>query len=223
MADTWTSLSQPIYTGMPHAKAHGDIFITSTVLPIMDGFELRTTHLEMPAHGGTHIDAAIHFFPGARSIDEYSLEDFIGTGVVLDVRRKGAFSLSKDDIVRTQPAIKQGDFVFLCFGYGRLFGDNLYHDHPYLSVEAANWLVECGVRIVGVDTTTPDMPGIHRPAGFDFPVHRALLGNEVLVIENLAANLEAFVGERIDIMAIPLPIRKSDGSPVTVLVRRSSP
>ena len=219
MSKEWVNLSQDIFTGMPHARAHGDINITSKTKDISDGFVLRTTHLDMPAHGGTHIDAANHFFPGAKSIDQYPPNHFIGPGVVLDLRREGAVPITVEDLNRSLNLVKEGDIALLCFGYGRRFTDDIYHEHPYLSVEAAEWLVAKGVRIVGVDVTTPDLPGTHRPEGFGFPVHRALLCNGVLIIENLGAKLELFAGRRVEVIAMPLPIKDSDASPISVLVK----
>ena len=70
-----------------------------------------------------------------------------------------------------------------------------------------------------MDVTTPDLPGTHRPEGFGFPVHRALLGNGVLIIENLGAKLELFAGRRVEVIAMPLPIKDSDASPISVLVK----
>src|SRR5262249_22982205 len=95
-----------------------------------------------------------------------------------------------------------------------------YDEHPYLSDEAARWLVDRGVRMLGVDTPTPDLPVAGRPPGFDWPVHRILLSNHVLVVEHLC-NLEPLEGQRVDLMVMALNVRGADGAPARIVGRRS--
>ena len=73
--------------------------------------------------------------------------------------------------------------------------------------------------MVGVDTITPDLPGAHRPADYHFPVHMRLLGAEVLIMENVGPGVAELVGRRVEVVAVPLPIRGADGSPVMALAR----
>jgi arylformamidase len=89
--------------------------------------------------------------------------------------------------------------------------------HPYLSVDAANCLVDLRVKIIGMDTITPDIPIPMRPEGFDFPVHRILLGKDILVIETLGRNLRQLLAKRLTIGAFPLRIKRADGAPCPVL------
>ncbi len=84
-----------------------------------------------------------------------------------------------------------------------------YNLHPYLSVDAAKWMVKRGIKMFGIDCITVDLPTPLRPKGFDFPVHRTLLGNEVLIAENVT-NLGSIVGKRTRILAFPLRVKGSD-------------
>jgi arylformamidase len=93
-----------------------------------------------------------------------------------------------------------------------------YEQHPYLSTDAAQWLVDHRVKLLGVDFSTPDLPGYLRPAGFNWPVHHILLANGVLVAEHMT-NLGSFAGKRIEVMFLGLGIAGSDGSPARAVAR----
>ena len=108
----------------------------------------------------------------------------------------------------------RGDIVFIYFRYAERFGREDYRTHPYLSVDAAEFLIDRGVNIVGTDTITPDVPVVARQPGFDWPVHRRLLSHDVLIVENLGAGLAEVRGRRLTLAVLPLRIRGGDGSPV---------
>jgi arylformamidase len=220
MAKRVVELSQPLFNGMPRAKAHGEVkfWVDRLCLPHASGaHEVCITHLEMAAHVGTHVDAARHFVPGASTIDQYPLDRFIGPAVILDVRLEGVVPLTADQLQKSSPSIQPGDMVLLYFGYADRFRDESYHPHPYLSNDAADFLVERRINILGVDTITPDLPGPYRPAGFDFPIHTRLLGNDILVIENLGVGLKEVLGKRVTVAAVPFRIEGGDASPITPL------
>ena len=180
---------------------------------------VRITHLTLSSHVGTHVDAALHFVPGGRSIDQYPAERFIGPGVVIDVPREGVVEVGRAEVEALAPDVREGDIVFFHFGYGARFGTPEYRNHPYLAEDTALWLVEKGVRMIGVDTTTPDLGGAHRPPGYHFPVHMALLPRDILIIEHLGPELGRLAGRRIEVMAVPVPIRGADGAPAAVVAR----
>lgn len=222
MPDGWTDLSQPWFNGMPRAAAHGEVCFDVDVVrtPRSDGENIaRVTQIKMAAHVGTHVDAAIHFVPGGRTIAEYPLGAFSGPGVALDVRREGVQALDAEELSAAAPAIQAGDIVLLWFGYAERYRDADYGDHPYLTSEAADWLLEQDIRMLGVDTITPDVPGPHRPPVFDFPVHTRLLGRDVLILENLGPGLGELAGQRIDFRSAPFRIEGGDASPIVPLAR----
>jgi len=211
------SLAQPFYTGMPHGTKHEIPTFTANQRTISypDGSaRVSTTEIRMAAHVGTHIDAARHFFADGKTIDEYPYERFMGPGVVLDVRREGARPITADELRAASPAIQAGDIVFLYCGYAERFGQEAYRHHPYLAPDAAVFLVDRRVSIVGTDTITPDLPVLHRSEGFNHPIHRHLLGNDVLIVEHLGPGLKEVLGRRLLLAALPLRIIGSDGSPI---------
>jgi arylformamidase len=94
-------------------------------------------------------------------------------------------------------------------GWDEKFDSPDYNLHPYLSVDAAEWMVDKRIKMFGIDCITVDLPTPLRPKGFDFPVHKTLLSNEILIAENVT-NLKPVLGKRCRILAFPLPIRGSD-------------
>ncbi len=169
----------------------------------------------MAAHVGTHIDAARHFYPEGPTIDEYPYGRFMGSGVVLDMRREGPVPITGNDLRRASPGIMAGDIVLLYTGYAEYFGQDAYRHHPYLSPDAASFLVDRGVNIVGTDTITPDMPVAHRTKDFNHPIHRHLLRHDVLIIEHLGPGLKDVLDQRLVLATLPLRIVGADGSPIT--------
>lgn len=218
MSAEWINLSHPIYPDMPRSKPHGDVVIWVDE-PDVRPAHVRITHLEMAAHVGTHIDAACHFVPGGKSIDQYPLEHFVGPGVALDLPRDGVTPVTVADLEAADPQIQDGDIVLLHFGYAERFATGDMHGHPYLTTEAAQWLVDRNVPVLGVDVFTPDLPDGSRPEGFNWPVHQILLGNDTLIIENLGPGVRDVVGHRLEILAVPFAIAGGDASPLVPLAR----
>lgn len=179
---------------------------------------VNVTCLSAAVHAGTHVDAPCHFIPGGPSIDEIDLTRVSGPAVCWDVRRGADEAITASDLEACRPRAEAGDVVFVHTGWDVHFaGDHdAYHHHPYLSVEAADWLLHRRVKMICLDIATPDMPEAVRPAAFDWPVHRLLLGAGVLIAEHVA-HLELVAGRRFRALALPIPIVGSDGAPARIV------
>jgi kynurenine formamidase len=207
-------LSQTFANGMPHAATIPAPCFRQVMSVERDG--LSVTQLSFATHVGTHIDAPSHFIEGGGTAQDIALETLVGPAVAVAVQKSGGEEISAEDLARVAGDARPGDALLIRTGWGERFGGEDYHDHPYLSEEAARWVVGQGFRLVGLDTVTPDMPPHRRPAeGFGFPVHRTLLGNGVLVMEHLY--LEEVAGERFDLFVGSLKIQDADGAPARVL------
>jgi kynurenine formamidase len=138
-----------------------------------------------------------------KSLDQFSVERFVGRGVCVDVRQ-GFDSLQLFDV-------RQGDIVLLFTGMGAKYYDESYfHNYPGIPPEIAEFLVNKKVSMVGSDTCNPD-------TGDDFPIHRTLLGGDVLIIENLT-NLDKLVGKECVIYALPIYLGL-DAAPARVIAQ----
>jgi arylformamidase len=213
-------LSQPISPEMAAWRGTERTEIRVEEVPIehsIPGGRISATHLNMVAHAGTHVDAARHFFPEGQSIDEYPIGRFACRGVAIDLPREGAVEVSAAELAAADPGIRAGDAVLLHLGYAERYTEDSYYDHPYLAADAAEYLAEKGIGILGVDVITPDKPSHRREVPFGFPVHATLLGADVLIVENLGPGVRSVVGREFLFVMPPFSIVGADASPVVPL------
>ncbi len=194
------------------------------------GFFYSAYSICAPEHGGTHIDAPIHFAEGGLTIDRIPPERLVGPAVVVDVGVQAAkdrdYLVTARDIEaqeRAHGAIPRGALVLLRTGWAKrwpdrkaYFGDDKPGDasnlhFPGLSAEGAKLLVARGVSGVGLDTPSID----HGPSK-DFAAHRILMAAGIYAIENLA-DLGALPARGATIYALPMKIGGGSGAPVRVL------
>jgi kynurenine formamidase len=184
-----------------------------------------------PEHGGTHLDAPIHFGEGKRTADQIPVEQLIGPAVVIDVSAKAAadadYRLTLEDVRAWEAKhgrIQQDAIVLLRTGWGqrwpdrkRYLGDDKPGDasnlhFPSYGAESARYLVEQRkVGALGVDTASID----HGPSK-DFIVHQIALGANVPGLENVA-HLEELPETGAWVIALPMKIAGGSGGPVRIV------
>jgi kynurenine formamidase len=190
-------------------------------------------------HTSTHVNAPIHLVPEAAAVGDLALDRFFGTGVVLSIPKTKWELIEPADLERAQPQVLAGDIVLVNTGWHRKYSDSKeYFGHaPGLSKRAAEWLVQKGVKLLGVDTATVDHPlaasiGPHRngpqvkyllpeykaatgrEAIADFPewnpAHKTLLKAGIPTIENVGADLDAVTGKRCTFQGFPWKWHEGD-------------
>lgn len=178
--------------------------------------------LSFSIHMGTHIDPPYHFVEDGATIDEIPIESLMTWGIVFDVREtaRPATPITLDMLLAAArpPDNLMGAIVFINTGWAErtYFTDAYYKDPPYLGQDTADWLVAQRVRGVGL-TNPPDRAGGSEPPHKgDCPIHRTLLSQGVLIIENLA-NLDQLGAEPFDVYALPLKIAEGCGGPARVV------
>lgn len=207
-------LTQPFRDGMFVMGALPRVTVER--LRSMPEHDLNITRMDCAVHSGTHLDAPNHFIFGGRSISELSLDDVSGPASAIRIDCSPEHEISAAALEQQATGlVRDGDILFIETGWSQYFAEDtaLYRRHPYLSIEAAEWIVERKIKIVALDIPTPDRPETMRDSGFDFPVHHLLLGRDILIGEHLT-NLAALSGRRSHAYAFPLPIVGADGSPV---------
>jgi kynurenine formamidase len=214
-------LSQPVSEDMAGwrgtERAKYSVAEVSDIAHSIPGGRISATWFSTAVHAGTHLDAARHMFPDGKSIDQYDPRRFVCRGVAVDVARGPAHELTADELAAADPGIRAGDAVLLSFGFAARYTDEAYYDHPYLSEGAAQYLAERDVNLVGCDVLTPDMPAHRRPTPFPYPVHTALLGRDILIIENLGPGLQRVLGREFMFVMAPITIPAADASPIVPL------
>ena len=206
-------LTMTLEEGMQTFPTHWHPFVEITQLG-RHGLENRETRkLVLGTHTGTHIDAPRHFIPGGDTVDKLPLEQLVGPASVLDLTAFGAgMEVGVSDLERIlgdRPATR----VLMRFDWDRTLGTmTYYNDSPFLTEEAAQWLVDRGCRLLGMDTAMPDNPKHGRNGPKDCPNHKILLGNGVVLLEYMV-NLSAIDQSEVYLVVAPLKIRDGDGAP----------
>jgi len=181
-------------------------------------------------HGGTHLDAPIHFGRDRQSIDEIPLSRLVAPAVVVDIA--GACVKNADCLLRTADLaawekangrIAAVAIVLVRTGWGKFWGDkkrylgsdtpdDAAHLHfPGIAPEAAQTLVQRKIGAVGIDTASID----YGPSK-DFMTHRILYGAGIYGLENVA-HLEAVPVKGATLIALPMKIKGGSGGPVRIV------
>lgn len=176
----------------------------------------NVTLASFAVHSGTHVDAPSHFFDGGSAIDAIDPGRLYGQARAVRVARGPRELISVDDLRAGLPDLEPDTIVCVNTNWDEYFDDHeRYRQYPYLSEDAAQWLLDRRIKMLAVDAPSPDMPEGGRPAGFDWPVHRILLGNGILVAEHLRG-LGPLVGQRFRLYALPVLLGGADGAPARI-------
>jgi arylformamidase len=175
------------------------------------GDSSNVSTLHMSAHCGTHVDAPRHFFDEGPGVEGLPLDLLCGRARVIELTtRKGitAADLAKSDL-------SEDVRVLIKTHNSRLWGSpDFQTDFIGITESAAKYLVEHGIKVVGVDYLSVEpfkTPGA--------PAHHVLLGGGTIVIEGL--NLRDVETGIYEMLCLPLPVIGSDGAPARVVLRRS--
>lgn len=164
-------------------------------------------------HVATHADAPFHFLgETGKTLDQVPVNVWVGEGVLVNVQGKGDKEfITYEDLERAGSHVKAGDIVALRTGYGQYYGftRKYLYDWPAVDESGAKWLVERGVKVVGVDTLGIESYGF--PKGGPV-VHETILGAGIMIVEEL--NLEEIAplgNKRWFFCWLPILLRDSGG------------
>lgn len=199
-------LSHELSNGMPVFPGDMAPEITTRSVHDKDGFQ--ELELKLTTHTGTHIDCPLHLFKDMMPLSSFDTGYFYGKATVIDCSSV-MDKISPDIIQPYHQELFNMDYVLFFTGHDRWWGSEAYFkNYPVLTREAAGYLTQFRIRGVGFDTISPD-----RVDSTDLPVHRILLQNNMLIIENLTA-LGGVHGMDFFFSCFPLKIRGAEGSPV---------
>jgi kynurenine formamidase len=195
------------------------------------GYFYSANRLCTAEHGGSHMDAPIHFAEGKLTADRVPLQSLVGPAVVVDVSERAAsdpdYRLSAEDLQRWEAKygrIPDGAIVLMRSGWGRFWpdkkrylgtaekGDVANLHFPGFSREAAEWLVtQRMIDAIAVDTASID----HGPSK-DFVVHQVVNGADKPAFENVA-NLDRLPENGATVIALPMKIGGGSGAPTRIV------
>lgn len=221
---------------------------STTYWPTADGFQLDTVafgvteggyfysafNFSAAEHGGTHLDAPVHFAEGRISADEIPLTQLMGRAVVIDVATEDGvvdadYQASVEDLIAWESEhgrLPDGVIVLLRTGWGSRYGDRAAYlgtdllgpqavaelHFPGLAPEAARWLVEeRSIGAFGIDT-----PSIDRGQSSTFETHQIIYGANIPGFENVA-NLDRLPATGAFVIALPMKIAGGSGAPLRIV------
>jgi arylformamidase len=201
-------VSVPLKTGMPAFPGNPE-FELHAVKRIADGGSSNVSRLVLGTHTGTHVDAPRHFFDNGATVEALALELLIGRARVVELVKRGG--ITRDDLAAA--GLREDLRVLLKTPNSAFWNDQAFHqDFTYLDESAASYLVEQGVKVIGIDYLSVEQ--FKKPGA---PAHRTLLSSNAIIIEGL--NLSDAAPGMYEMYCLPLPVTGGDGAPARVVLK----
>jgi len=161
-----------------------------------EGTTFQIGKIEMVSNTGTYIDCPFHRFEHGKDLSEVGLEKFADIeGIVINTSYKAALAIT---VERLSGHNVKDRAVLIHTGWAEHWNTEAYYNgHPYLTAEAAEYLLNSGAKLVGIDSHNID-----NTEGKTRPVHTTLLGAEILIVEHMC-NLEALPAAGFKFSAVP--------------------
>jgi len=198
------------------------------------GFYYSANNFETAEHGGTHIDAPIHFSENAQTVDQIPLEKLVGKAIKIDVSDKALqnpdYLISIEDLTNWEKQegmqIPDGSIVLLETGFSKYYPHALKYlgtedrgseavkklHFPGLSPEASEWLIKNrNIKAIGIDTASIDYG-----QSANFQTHVNLMSHNISAFENLT-NLDKLPSKDFYIVALPMKIKGGSGAPLRIV------
>ncbi|MFD4431592.1 cyclase family protein [Nocardia sp. NPDC058497] len=213
---TLIDLTLPIHTGMPVYPGDPEVLLEPALRVAADGVNVLGVHLG--SQTGTHVDAPAHLDDSLPTLDELPLEHFTGPAQVVDARAVPARGVIGVDVFDID--LVPGSIVLIATGWSAHWGTDDYLAHPCLGPDAAQMLVDAGIRTIGIDAPSIDLS---EAEDLDLPAHRILCGAHAVIAENLT-NLDRLLaaqsaGASIEVSLFPLRLSGADGAPIRAVAR----
>jgi kynurenine formamidase len=201
------------------------------------GYFYSSYSIRTPEHGGTHLDAPVHFSIKGQKLDEIPLSSLTGSAIVVDVSSKALqnpdYQILPSDLLEWEEkngSISPEMIILFHTGYGnfypnreKYFGsskigpDALDELHfPGLHPSTADFLISKKVKAVGLDT-----PSLDYGQSVDFKTHQILMNSNIPGFENVA-NLDKLPANELYVIALPMNIRGGSGGPLRIIATKMS-
>jgi arylformamidase len=177
-----------------------------------EGTQFQIGKIEMVSNTGTYIDCPFHRFENGKDLSETSLEAFTDLeGIVIRVPCEEGLAITRERVGNFEIRNRA---VLLHTGWDKHWNTPTYYEnHPYVTEEAAQYLRDCNVKLVGIDSHNID-----NTSGSSRPVHTTLLGSEILIVEHLC-NLYLVPDEDFLFSAIPPKFKGVGTFPVRAMAK----
>ncbi|MBT3181221.1 MAG: cyclase family protein [Deltaproteobacteria bacterium] len=196
----------PIENGMKVYPGDMNVSIDRIAKIEDDGCDVRELHFS--SHVGTHIDAPCHFIEGAKTLDDMSFDLMVGEVQVVETDADVI-----DRKVLKNLKIDYWKVIFFKTKNGALWSlDKFSENFVSLTKDAAEFLVEKGTKLVGIDYFSIETFHTH-----EYPVHKKLLGNDIFIVESLYLN-DVPAG-RYNLHCLPIRLSRADGASARIILQ----
>jgi kynurenine formamidase len=196
------------------------------------GYYYSSYNFTAPEHGGTHLDAPVHFSANGLTVEKVEIRQLTGEAVVIDVSEKALknadYLITVDDIKQWEKkndTIRQGTILIFKTGYGQFYPDAAKYfgtikkgvegiadlHFPGIDTSAAHWIIQHKIKAAGIDT-----PSVDYGQSKDFKTHQLLMGADIPAFENLA-NVDKLPPTGAYIVALPMKIKNGSGAPLRII------
>jgi arylformamidase len=197
------SSTMPTYPGDPAVSIE-------PVLQIAKGDNASVSRLSFGDHSGTHLDPPVHFIPGGKTVDQLDSNVLYGPARVVDMTRVEK-AITADDLQRARIP-KRATRVLCKTRNSELWGRaDFQKDFVAFAWDAAQWIVDRGIRLVGIDYLSAESFGASEPK-----THRILLSAGIIIVEGL--DLRNIFPGNYTLVCLPLKIKDGDGGPVRAVL-----
>lgn len=202
-------VSVPLAPGL-HTYPGNPDFELQPLKRIAEGGSSNVSRLVMGTHTGTHVDAPKHFIDDGPGVDALRLDLLLGRARVVEITKRGGIGPAE----LSEAGLREDLRILLKTSNSALWNSEGFHtDYTHLTEEGARYLVDQGVKVVGIDYLSVEQ--FKKPGA---PAHRALLAQGVVIIEGL--NLSEAEPGMYEMYCLPLRISGADGAPARVILKR---
>jgi arylformamidase len=184
-------------------------FRSEPVHLLQAGAPCNVSRLTLGSHAGTHVDAPFHFLENGATVDELPLEILTGKSRVVAVAARDAVDRADLEALDLRDDLR---LLIRTRNSGQLRQPEFRPEFVHLTPEAASYLVQVGIKLVGWDYLSIEKFGTR-----DFPAHHALLGAGVVIVEGL--DLSQVEPGEYELTCLPLKVAGGDGAPARVILR----
>ena len=193
----------PVWPGHPEIRFE-------RIQEIGKGSKANVTQIELGVHSGTHLDAPLHFLNGGFDVTSVNLETLIGPALLVEVSDVQVINAA---ILETLSIPQDTERLLIKTSNSQLWSENktdFHTDFIAISNSGAKWIVEHGIRLVGVDYLSV------APYGNSGPTHRTLLQAGVIPVEGL--NFDGVKEGEYHLICLPIKLKGCEGAPARAVL-----
>jgi len=208
-SDYWIDITVALESKMPNWPGDSPVQV-ERIASLERGDGCNLTAISMTLHAGTHLDAPLHFVASGKSMDDAPLSLFMGPARVVEIRDPERITVEELQELRIG---EEKRILFKTLNSSRCWQTSEFMtDYVHLAPEAAQWLVEKKIELVGIDYLSVARFG--EEGGM---THKVLLEAEVWILEGL--NLADVKPGQYELLCLPMKVRGAEGAPCRAMLR----